>query len=278
MQHIDDIRDAMERLPPPARTQLCVDATGLTQVDVQTLSSLLHRAKVSVSEVLEYLPADQVTDIAARRRARVRKRIIERLFGSAETARAHPPFVAIDFETADSSRDSAISVAAVRMERGQVARAFHSLIRPRRPVVHPRMTSIHGLTYADVADAPTFDRVLPHLASLTRGAQYLVAHNAAFDRSVLDDTAAAHGLPTLELPWVCTVQASRALLPVQRAKLPTVAAHLGVPLTHHDAESDARCCAEVAVALWLAAPDMFSRFALAPRPRQTVRAGFFQKA
>lgn len=278
MAHIEQLRFAMDRLPRQARAQLCYDATGLTQVDAQTLSGLLHRAKISAGEVLEYLPADRVTDVAARRRARVRKRIIDRLFGDGPAAApAHPPFVAIDFETGDHQRDSAISVAVVRVERGQVVHRFSSLIRPLRPAVHPRMTSIHGLSYEDVARAPTFDRVHAQLATIMRGARYIVAHNAPFDRSVYERTAAAHGFDGPGLPWVCTVNASRALLPVRRAKLPTVAAHLGIALQHHDAASDAACCGEVAVALWLSAPNMFERFTI-ERKEVPARVGFFQKA
>ena len=59
--------------------------------------------------------------------------------------------VALDFETADPGRDSACALGLVRIAGGEVTDRFETLIRPPRPQIF--YTHIHGLTWADVADA-----------------------------------------------------------------------------------------------------------------------------
>ena len=73
-------------------------------------------------------------------------------------------FAAIDFETADNGRDAACSVAVVVAENGRIVQSVSRLIRPPRPRV--MFTEIHGLTWQDVKDAPTFAGVWPELAEL----------------------------------------------------------------------------------------------------------------
>ena len=72
-------------------------------------------------------------------------------------------FVAIDFETANYSRDSACAVglAAVRSGRIEVTRSF--LIRP--PDSQFVFTWIHGLRWEDVRASPTFGELWPTLQS-----------------------------------------------------------------------------------------------------------------
>src|SRR4030095_6557302 len=92
-------------------------------------------------------------------------------------------FVAIDFETADMGRDSACAVGVVRVERDRIVRRESRLIRPpRREFV---FSYIHGITWEHVAEAPPFVQVWDELRSLLDGADFLAAHNAPFDKSVL---------------------------------------------------------------------------------------------
>ena len=96
-----------------------------------------------------------------------------------------PPktFAAIDFETADYGRDSACSVAVVRVEGRQIVARECKLIRPPRRTFH--FTHIHGISWRQVADQPTFAEIWPLFASLIEGVEFLAAHNASFDRGVL---------------------------------------------------------------------------------------------
>lgn len=155
--------------------------------------------------------------------------------------------VVLDFETADAKRDSACALGLVRVEGEQIVERRSWLIRPpRRDMVN---SHIHGITWGMVHNAPVFSQVWAQAVGLFRGAQYLVAHNASFDRSVARACATASGLAMPSLPWVCTVALARHIWThLDNHKLPSCAAHVGSKLKHHDALSDANACAEVLIA------------------------------
>lgn len=151
--------------------------------------------------------------------------------------------VAIDFETAGYSGNSACAVGLARIENGRLAGSFHQLLRP--PSSRVLFTEIHGLTWAMLKDAPTFAEMWPECRAFLQGAQYLLAHNAPFDRRVLQASCQAAGLPAPEQPFLCTLRGSRRSLPLPSKKLNRVCEYFGIALTHHHAASDAAACAEI---------------------------------
>ena len=157
-------------------------------------------------------------------------------------------FVAIDFETADWWADSACAVGLVRVENLKVVAKEVVLIRPPRSRI--QFTSIHGITWAMVREAPRFAEIWPRLAPLLAGAKALVAHNAPFDRKVLRTCCTVAGLPVPALPFICTVQIARKKWNRRPNKLPAVCARLGIGLKHHDAGSDAEACARILIAAY----------------------------
>ena len=160
-------------------------------------------------------------------------------------------FVAIDFETADYGRDSACAVALVRVAGKRITHQQRQLIRPpRREFV---FSDLHGITWAQVARAPTFAQLWPTLTPLLDGVEFLAAHNASFDRGVLGACCEAAGLAIPDFPFACTVQLARRTWNLYPTKLPNVCAHLGIPLTHHDPLSDAVACAKIVIAARAAA-------------------------
>ncbi len=154
-------------------------------------------------------------------------------------------FAAIDFETADHRRDSACSVGVVLVERGRITKTCHRLIRPPRKEFV--FTYIHGLTWSDVRDSPTFPLLWPELRDFIDEADFLVAHNAPFDKGVLQACCEAAGVEPPMHEFRCTVRMARAKWSLASAKLPIVCRHLGIPLNHHDALSDAKACAKIAI-------------------------------
>jgi len=155
-------------------------------------------------------------------------------------------FVALDFETADQGRDSACSIALVRVEGRRIVRREHHLIRPPRRTF--LFTAIHGITWAQVAEAPTFAELWPQLGACLHGAQFIAAHNASFDAGVLRACCELAGLRPPAQPFVCTVEVARQAWNLRPTKLPDVCRHLGLPLRHHDALSDAEACAGIVLA------------------------------
>ena len=68
-------------------------------------------------------------------------------------------FVAIDFETATTRRDSACAVGLAASCNGRVILTRTYLIRP--PTAQFTFTDLHGLDWEDVHDAPTFAKLWP---------------------------------------------------------------------------------------------------------------------
>jgi DNA polymerase-3 subunit epsilon len=157
-----------------------------------------------------------------------------------------PPFVAIDFETADYGRDSACAVALVRVENGEIVARMCQLLRPPRQHIH--FSYLHGITWERVADEPTFAEAWPRMTPILEGATFLVAHNATFDESVLTTCCENGGIVDASLPFRCTMRLARATWNLYPTKLPDVCRFLGLALNHHDAMSDAEACAQIMLA------------------------------
>ena len=156
-------------------------------------------------------------------------------------------FTAIDFETANDSRASACAVGIVRVRGGVVVESFETLLRPREVRVNWRNQAVHGIAEERLHDAPTLADVWPQLLPYLHR-QAVVAHNSAFDVSVLEYSCRDFGVPIPAFHCLCSVKLARVAWPqLERHKLDHVAAHFGIPLNHHDALSDARACAEITV-------------------------------
>jgi len=155
-------------------------------------------------------------------------------------------FVALDFETADQGRDSACSIALVRVERHEIVHREHRLIRPpRRTFV---FTSIHGISWTHVAKSPSFGELWPELFPVLDGARFIAAHNASFDANVMQACCHQSSVSPPLQPYLCTVQLARNAWNIRPTKLPDVCRHLNLNLKHHDALSDAEACANIVLA------------------------------
>jgi DNA polymerase-3 subunit epsilon len=155
-------------------------------------------------------------------------------------------FVALDFETADQGRDSACSIAIVRVEENAIVHREHRLIRPPRQRF--LFTSIHGISWPHVADAPSFAELWPELEPCLDGARFIAAHNSSFDSGVMQACCEQAGVSPPAQPYFCTVQLARKTWNIRPTKFPDVCRHLNLSLNHHDALSDAEACANIVLA------------------------------
>jgi DNA polymerase III subunit epsilon len=170
-------------------------------------------------------------------------------------------FVAIDFETANYRGDSACAVGLVKVIDSKIVdKAVHFIRPPTKEFV---FTYIHGLTWKDVAKAADFGELWPILESFIEGAEFLAAHNASFDKSVLHACCASYGVLAPSLPFRCSVQIARRTWNIYPTKLPDVCRRLGIDLNHHEALSDAMACAQIVLAAGEATADPHR----APKPR-----------
>jgi len=155
-------------------------------------------------------------------------------------------FAAIDFETADSRLDSACAVGIVRVDEGVIHQKCSRYIQPPRNSF--RYTSVHGISWKDVKDEPAFAEVWKEVEHILNGVDMLVAHNAAFDRSVLQACLGANGLQAPDIPFLCTMKISRRTWQIYPTTLPEVCRRLDIHLVHHDPLSDAEACARIMLA------------------------------
>ena len=110
--------------------------------------------------------------------------------------------VALDFETSGYAPDSACSLGMVRFGGDGAAATWHHLIRP--PSRRVCFTHIHGLTWGMLRVQPSFAELWDEIGGFMAGAGLLVAHNAPFDRAVLEASCAAAGVhaPGIESPMI----------------------------------------------------------------------------
>lgn len=156
-------------------------------------------------------------------------------------------FVAIDFETATSQRDSICSVGIVTVKDGEITEEYHALIQPPYNIYDWNNIQVHGITEEDTKNAPFFNEVYPEIHKRLANKR-VVAHNESFDRGVLKASMEAHNLSYKALnigkKWECTMRIYRAK-GYKPAKLDYCSARNNIELIHHDALSDARACAKL---------------------------------
>lgn len=185
--------------------------------------------------------------------------------------------VAIDFETANENRTSACALGLAWIDNGGITKTEEYLIRPREMRFLSMNVAIHGIRPKDVADAPFFADLWPLLAPRMEGA-LLLAHNAAFDISVLRHTLAESGLEWPACDYLCTVAVARKAWPdLDSHRLDALADHIGIALDHHKAGSDAAACGNIALAAAeaIGAADIFGIPALTGiRPGRLTREGY----
>jgi DNA polymerase-3 subunit epsilon len=156
-------------------------------------------------------------------------------------------FVAIDFETANGAKNSACALGIVTVKDGIIADSYYTLIKPPGNAYHWGCVRVHGIKPADSQSSLTFYDLYPEIQQRLQG-QIIVAHNAAFDRSVLRACmeSARLNYDTLDIhdKWQCTVQIYRKK-GFKPCGLSACCEVLGIELEHHQALSDAKACAEL---------------------------------
>ncbi len=161
-------------------------------------------------------------------------------------------FVALDLETTglDARVDVIIEIGAVRFayDPGEgafgcrVLERFVTFVNPKR-AIPLRITQLTGIRDADVASAPTLDRVIPELlAFVGPDVEAVVAHNASFDFSFLQAASVNFHRPTQD-----TFELAAMLLPGRAGySLGELTRSLGIPLPEaHRALDDAEAAAHL---------------------------------
>lgn len=157
-------------------------------------------------------------------------------------------FIAIDFETANPTRSSICSVGIAIVERGRLRKTEHIYVRPTPNYYFSYHTAIHGISHEHTKDEPTFRQLWRELRPYFHN-NTVIAHNAAFDFSVLRTALNHSRLRYPDLEYHCTYRLSKEILPLPGHRLSDISKHFRIKLNHHDAESDARASALIALRL-----------------------------
>lgn len=149
--------------------------------------------------------------------------------------------IVLDIETTglDYTREKIVEFAGVRLENGKVKAEFQTLINPQQ---HIRKSSIaiHGITEEMVADAPTEEEVLPQILEFI-GDYPIVAHNAIFDYSYLNQASLRHYQKELKNPRIDTQEYFKEVYPeLPSHGLKLLTEKFGIKFeNHHRAMADA---------------------------------------
>jgi DNA polymerase III subunit epsilon len=156
-------------------------------------------------------------------------------------------FITIDFETATAQRDSPCELGLTFVKNRQIVETKSWLIKPMYDDFDYFNVLIHGIRPEDVADKPEFDVLWDEIKPLIEN-QFLIAHNAGFDMSVLRRTLEAYQLPFPTLQYSCSYIFSKKVwqgLPAYDLK--TLCNANGIVFKHHRAGADSRATAELAL-------------------------------
>ncbi|MCW3041609.1 MAG: hypothetical protein JWM31_3514 [Solirubrobacterales bacterium] len=160
-------------------------------------------------------------------------------------------FLVVDTETngLGGDRCELTEVGAVLVGGGELHDRWETLVQVRTPLSRS-IQRFTGITQEMVDEAPAAEAGLGELADLMRG-RVLVAHNASFDRRVLEQAFGRAGVRWPAPPVLCTVSLARRMAPlVRQRKLALLADALGIPVeVTHRALADAETCARIFCAL-----------------------------
>ncbi len=158
-------------------------------------------------------------------------------------------YVVFDLESTGlnpSGGDTLLSIGAIRLRDTMPVERFTTLVDPGRPIP-PESIRYHGITDEAVRGAPGAPAAIAAFLDFAAG-DVLVAHNAAFDRTLLF-MEEFRGAPTVSNPFLCSLALSRWLDPEEPDhSLDGLCGRAGIVIEgRHEALGDA----EATAALWV---------------------------
>ena len=155
-------------------------------------------------------------------------------------------FVFVDVETANGASDRICAIGLIIVANGAET-GYYTLINPQ---THITLSYIHGITDADVQDAPTMDEFWQVIAPLLPKEFVFVAHNYGFDLSVMKKDLGRFGIEFAPKEALDTMWVARDILYNFKTtrgdlKLNVLSERLNVQLFHHNAASDIQATKEV---------------------------------
>ncbi len=145
-------------------------------------------------------------------------------------------FVDLEMTGLDVAKDHVIEVCVERVRRGAVVDRFVSLVKPEKNAggaVH-----IHGISEADLEDAPPFLDLVPRIRAILEGAVF-VAHGAKWDVAFLEAEMKRAGQDFSIPHYVDTLTLARRAFGLKSHSLDALCTHFGIDRgVAHRAEAD----------------------------------------
>lgn len=157
------------------------------------------------------------------------------------------PFTVFDTETTglEPRLCRVVEAGAIRFDAKGIKARFNALINPGTPMP-PEVTKINGITDAMLAGQPDAAGALPDFIRFI-GDSVLIAHNAPFDVSFINEELARLGKPALKNRVIDTRIFAKEMFPdLPKYALQELAVRFGIQaIDAHRAEDDARVCMEL---------------------------------
>lgn len=158
-------------------------------------------------------------------------------------------YVILDLETTGLSarHDKIIEFGAVKIKEGLVLDSYQTFINPKISIPK-KIKDITNISDDIVGSAPTLKMVIPKILNFL-GDAILVAHNATFDISFLNEALKNLGFPILTNPYIDTMNLAKCIQPNAKSyALGAVARSFDLGYDEgiaHRADYDARILADV---------------------------------
>lgn len=156
-------------------------------------------------------------------------------------------FITIDFETATADRDSPCEIGLTFVKDNLIVETKSWLIKPMYDQFDYFNILIHGIRPEHVANEPEFNIVWQEIKPLIEN-QFLIAHNAGFDISVLRKTPQAYQIPFPTLNYSCSyIFCKKVWQGLPAYDLKSLCKLNSIDFKHHRAAADSRATAELAL-------------------------------
>lgn len=145
-------------------------------------------------------------------------------------------------DTETTGLGDAAEIVEIAIIRADGTILMNRLVKPSRPIPAPA-TAIHGITDADVKDAPTWPDIWPEVKTLISD-RTVIAYNASFDQDMIKQSCCAYPIPqepvVVRTRWADLMELWRIFRDVDhRISLANACAAASIPVGTHRALADA---------------------------------------
>ena len=154
--------------------------------------------------------------------------------------------VAFDIESTGLSavNDRMTEIGAVLYSGGEIKETFQTFVNPHMPIP-PEIKRLTGISDEDVRNAPDEDEAMRSFLEFV-GDRPIVAHNAAFDTSFMQEACKRHNIPFNPVIIDTLILSQCLMTDLKRFKLDIVSRKLKLPdFNHHRAYDDAAVVARI---------------------------------